>query len=34
VSGVNRPEWLAAVVGEPGVKELLLPEALKLYGSP
>jgi hypothetical protein len=31
VSAVNRPEWLAAVVAEPGVLELPLGEALALY---
>ncbi len=31
--GVNRPEWLAAVVAEPGVIECPLPEALALFAS-
>lgn len=31
VSAVNRPDWLAAVVAEPGVVELPLGEALALY---
>jgi pimeloyl-ACP methyl ester carboxylesterase len=31
VAAVNRPEWLAAVVAEPGVLELPLGEALALY---
>jgi pimeloyl-ACP methyl ester carboxylesterase len=31
--GVNRPEWLAAVVAEPGVVECRLPEALALFGA-
>ena len=32
VAAVNRPEWLAAVVAEPGVVEAPLPKALELYG--
>ncbi len=33
VCAVNRPEWLAAVVAEPGVAELSLHDALALYAS-
>ena len=32
VAAVNRPEWLEAVVREPGVVALPLAEALLLYG--
>ena len=34
VCAVNRPEWLAAVVDEPGVAEVSLAEALALYAAP
>jgi pimeloyl-ACP methyl ester carboxylesterase len=31
VAAVNRPDWLVEVVKQPGVVELPLPEALRLY---
>lgn len=34
VCGVNRPEWLAEVVGEAGVVEMPLPEALARFAGP
>jgi pimeloyl-ACP methyl ester carboxylesterase len=34
VCGRNRPEWLAAVLAEPGVAEMPLPEALEVFGRP
>jgi len=33
VAAIARPEWVVGVLGEPGVQECTLPEALRLYAA-